>query len=113
MEIKLINISNYKKNGANYYSFEYIVDMQPYYIELGRRSWNRSEIVNALIRSIYPQDRVEAVINNHFLNISEWLDKKFDGSQEPFIDEEYDKLQEWRSVCKQWADEALVKYPVK
>jgi hypothetical protein len=84
-----------------------------YNVELQPIEWNRSDIIDKLIRSQYSQDRVEAIINNHFLNIAEWLDKKFKGEDVAFEDLEYDKLQEWRAVCKQWADEALAKYPVE
>lgn len=73
--------------------------------------WNKSVIINALIRAKYSQDQVEAIINNHFLAIGEWLEAKFVGSTDPFIDSEYDGLQNWRKTCKQLADEALAIYP--
>lgn len=73
--------------------------------------WNKSSIINELIRKVYSQDHVEAIINNHFLNISEWLDKKFKGENVEFEDPEYDELQAWRKQCKVIADEALSKYP--
>lgn len=73
--------------------------------------WNKSSIVNELVRSVYSQDHVEAIINNHFINIAKWLDKKFQGEEVEFVDEEYTKLQNWRQICKKIADEALAKYP--
>ena len=54
---------------------------------------------------------VEAIVNNHFLNIAEWLDAKFTGSTESFVDAEYDEMQNWRKVCKRFAEEALQQYP--
>lgn len=74
--------------------------------------WSKSVIIDKLIRSQYPQDKVEAIINNHFLNIAEWLDKKFKGEEVEFEDPEYDGLQNWRKQCKIIADEALAKYPI-
>lgn len=71
---------------------------------------DRSTIINALIRSKYSQDMVEAIVNNHFLNIAEWLDAKFAGSTDSFVDEEYDEMQDWRKTCKRLADEALQMY---
>lgn len=71
---------------------------------------DRSTIINALIRSKYSQDMVEAIVNNHFLNIAEWLDAKFTGSTDSFVDEDYDKMQDWRKTCKRLADEALQMY---
>lgn len=109
---KIINIDKQIVDGFYIYIIEFIDnDSDPGFINLPELSWNKSEIVNALIRTRYPQDRVEAIINNHFLAIGEWLDKKLAGLDEKFIDEEYDKLQEWRKQCKLWAQEALEKYP--
>lgn len=112
MENVLISISKVIIEGFDTYVLEYVdSNMGPGSIRLPEFSWTKSEIVNALIRTRYPQDRVEAIINNHFLNIAEWLDKKFKGEDVVFEDLEYDKLQDWRKQCKQWADEALEKYP--
>lgn len=74
--------------------------------------WSKSIIIDKLIRNQYSQDKVEAIINNHFLNISEWLDKKFKGEEVEFEDPEYDALQNWRKQCKVIANEALTKYPI-
>ena len=110
--MELINITKYLVNGFIKYNIEGIDgEGNPIYTTFDYNSWNRSKIVSELIRSKYSQDRVEAIINNHFLAIGEWLEKKLAGSTEAFVDEEYDKLQEWRQICKQWADEALAKYP--
>ena len=73
-------------------------------IELPAGKWDRATIINLLVRSQYSQDHVEAIINNHFLNIAEWLDKKFVGSEESFDDPDYDELQNWRKECKTLAD---------
>ena len=99
------------KNDQLKYTIVYLDGNQPRDILIVQDLWNNSGIVNALIRSKYSQDRVEAIINNHFLNIAEWLDKKFKGEDVKFEDPEYDELQEWRKICKQWAKEALEKYP--
>ena len=111
MNATINQIESFLRDGYKWYCIDYMCDDIPGLIELSNSNWNRSEIVNALIRSRYSQDRVEAIINNHFLAIGEWLEKKLAGSEESFVDEEYDKLQEWRSQCKLWADEALAKYP--
>lgn len=99
------------KNDQLKYTIVYLDENQPRDVLIVQELWDNSGIVNALIRSKYSQDRVEAIINNHFLAIGEWLEKKLAGLEDKFIDEEYDKLQEWRKICKQWAKEALEKYP--
>lgn len=73
-------------------------------INLPAGRYDKSTIINELIRNKYSQDQVEAIINNHFLNISEWLDKKFKGEEVEFEDKEYDKLQAWRKDSKVYAN---------
>lgn len=109
--MELINVSKYQVKGFDKYSIEGIYNNNPVILNLNSISWNNSEIVSGLIRAQYSQDRVEAIINNHFLNISEWLDKKFKGEEIEFKDPEYEELQQWRTICKEWAKEALAKYP--
>lgn len=78
-------------------------------IELPAGVCDKSTIINLLIRSRYTQDRVEAIINNHFLNISEWLDNKLSGKEVDFTDTEYQEFQEWRATSKKLADEMVEK----
>lgn len=73
-------------------------------IKLPAGRWDKATIVNELIRKKFPQDRVEAIINNHFLNIAEWLDLKFKGEDITFEDAEYDELQNWRKDSKMYAE---------
>lgn len=76
-------------------------------IELPAGQWDKATIVNLLIRSKYSQDQVEAIINNHFINISEWMDKVVAGEAIRFFDEEYEEFQKWRNTCKRLADEII------
>ena len=72
-------------------------------VKLPTGVYDKSSIINILIREKYKQDQVEAIINNHFLNIANWLDKKFAGEDVTFEDPEYDKLQAWRADSKVYA----------
>ena len=111
---KLVQIQKYKFNGQDSYTIYYQKnEEEPVHVLLPAGLWNKSVIINALIRSKYSQDQVEAIINNHFLNIAEWLDAKFNGSTDGFVDEEYDDFQSWRKQCKLLADEALKLYPTE
>lgn len=80
-------------------------------IDVSELDWNRSVIIDKLIRSKFSQDMVEAIINNHFLKISDWLEKKFEGEEVTFDDPEYTELQEWRVKCKEAASLAFDEYP--
>lgn len=84
---------------------------EPVTVLLPIGSWNKSVIIDKLIRSQYSQDMMEAIMNNHFLNIAEWIDKKISGDNEAFIDVDYDEMQRWRTVSKEIAEEALKQYP--
>lgn len=82
--------------------------------------WGKDAIVDALIRSRYTQDSVEAIINNKLMAIGDFMDELKNGGimdaikllKEMAADETYTKFQSWRKVCKRMADEALVEYPV-
>ena len=89
----------------------YIITIDEYETFIYEGKWNKSNIINDLIRLKYSQDHVEAIINNHFLNIAEWLDAKFKGEEVKFSDPEYDEFQAWRKECKVIADDALAIYP--
>lgn len=63
-------------------------------IKVGR--WNNDEMIADLVAAEYPSDRMQAVINNYLLDP---VGRK----------EEFDKMQEWRALCKQTAHEILKK----
>ena len=109
-----MNSIDYNKY-TNDYGVTYVVSINyndgGYMFNIGVDDWNRDNLISIFIRARYTQDRVEAIINNHFIKIAEWLDKKFNGSIEPFIDEEYTELQNYRTQIKAWVDEMLEKYP--
>lgn len=103
------NISYFKVRGQRQFSID-IFDSSTQScttIELPLGIYDKSTIVNTLIRSKYPQDQVEAIINNHFLNISEWLDKKLAGEEVEFDDPEYTEFQNWRKNSKTLSDEII------
>lgn len=76
-------------------------------IKIPAGQYDKSSIINILIREKYRQDQVEAIINNHFLNIADWLDKKFKGEEIAFEDSEYEDFQTWRAECKTYAEMIL------
>lgn len=110
---KLIRVYKSEVGARFQYTIYYGTDSDFNPVLIPQGLWNKSVIVNALIRSKYSQDQVEAIINNHFLNIAEWLDAKFNGSTDSFVDKEYDDFQNWRKQCKSLADEALSLYPAE
>lgn len=110
---KLIRVYKGESGAQFQYTIYYGSDTDFKSVLIPQGLWNKSVIINALIRSKYSQDQVEAIINNHFLNIAEWLDAKFNGSTDSFVDKEYDDFQNWRKQCKLLTDEALKLYPAE
>lgn len=109
---QLLHIQQHKYAGQSQYTIYYLNEAgEPVTVLLPPGRWNKSVIIDRLVRSKYSQDMVEAIVNNHFLNIAEWLDAKFAGSTESFVDVEYDEMQNWRKTCKRIAEEALQQYP--
>lgn len=91
-------------------SKKYIIDLfdeetkKGLLVNLPLGQYDKSTIVDAIIRKKYSQDRVEAIINNHFLKISDWISKKFNGENVEFEDLEYEEFQAWRRDSKLYAD---------
>lgn len=106
-----MNVKRKIVNNIMSYIIEFNIIDELNTIIISENSWKKSVIINNLIRHRYSQDLVEAIINNHFLNIAEWLDAKFRGEEVKFSDPEYDEFQSWRKECKVIADEALAVYP--
>ena len=72
-------------------------------ISLPAGKYDNDTVITHLIRSRYTQDQVEAIINNHFIKISEWIDSKMSGDNKEFDDPEYTEFQEWRAESKRIA----------
>lgn len=107
----MLRVFEYYDNGFKKYQIEIIHEDTPYSINVDYRDWNKSVIVDKLIRTKYSQDSVEAIINNHFINIAEWIELKFKNKTLKFEDPEYEAFQGWRVLCKEWASKALEEYP--
>lgn len=107
---QIVNLSYRLNLGQKQYLIEIFNDetQSGLTIELPAGKWDRGVIVNLLVRSKYPQDSVEALVNNHLLAMAEWQDKIFAGENPgKFEDPEYDKLQHWRVESKALADEII------
>lgn len=110
---KLLDIYKEEYKGGGFSGhIVYLDNGQPIDVSLPIGVWEKSNIISNLVRSKYSQDSVEALVNNHLLLLAEWQDKIFEGENPGKLeDPEYDELQEWRKLCKQWANEALEKFP--
>ena len=64
-------------------------------------------IVNAIVCDHYPADKMQAIINNHFLNLAKIADGKKLDEDDIAHEAEYDAMQEWRVKAKSVAKEVL------
>ena len=70
----------------------------------------RGKVVDAIVSSAYPTDKMQAIINNHFANLAKIADgKKLDADDEEH-EAEYNAMQEWRTKAKAVATDVIDNY---
>lgn len=70
----------------------------------------RGKVVDAIVSSAYPTDKMQAIINNHFANLAKIADgKKLDADDEEH-EAEYNDMQEWRTKAKAVATNVIDNY---
>lgn len=67
----------------------------------------RDKMVNAIVSEAYPQDKMQAIINNHFINLATLADGKKLDSDEQQHEDEYNEMQDWRKHAKEVATKAM------
>lgn len=74
------------------------------------QSVERDKVIDAIVTAVYPTDKMQAIINNHFANLAKIADgKKLDADDEEH-EAEYDAMQEWRTKAKAVAKNVLEEY---
>lgn len=73
----------------------------------------RDKVVDAIISSAYPTDKMQAIINNHFANLAKIADGKELDADEKEHEAEYDNMQAWRVKAKAVAKEVMADYTSK
>lgn len=66
--------------------------------------WGYDEIVSAIVKNLYPSDRMESVINNYLT-----IEKVSDAEKVEEYRQEMAEMQEWRVKAKEMAKD-LLKY---
>lgn len=64
-------------------------------------------ITDAIVCDHYPADKMQAIINNHFLNLAKIADNKKLDEDDIAHEAEYDAMQEWRVKAKSVAKEVV------
>lgn len=67
----------------------------------------RDKVIDAIVTAVYPTDKMQAIINNHFLNLAKIADGKKLDEDELAHETEYNAMQEWRTKAKSVASEVM------
>ena len=67
----------------------------------------RGKVIDAIVTAVYPTDKMQAIINNHFANLAKIADgKKLDTDDEEH-EAEYNAMQDWRTKAKRVASDVM------
>ena len=67
----------------------------------------RGKVIDAIVTSVYPTDKMQAIINNHFANLGVLVDGGMLDADELAHEEEYVAMQEWRKKAKSVASDVM------
>ena len=70
----------------------------------------RGKVIDAIVSAAYPSDKMQAIINNHFVNLAKIADGKKLDDDELAHEEEYNAMQEWRKKAKIVASDVMESY---
>ena len=69
---------------------------------------SRDKVIDAIVSEAYPTDKMQAIINNHFANLSVIADGgTLKDADELAHEEEYVAMQEWRKKAKSVASDVM------
>lgn len=70
----------------------------------------RGKVIDAIVTAVYPTDKMQAIINNHFANLAKIADgKKLDSDDEDH-EAEYNAMQDWRTKAKRVASDVMAEF---
>ena len=70
----------------------------------------RDKVIDAIVSAGYPSDKMQAIINNHLVNLAKLADGGKLDNDELAHEEEYNAMQEWRKKAKTVASEVMKIY---
>lgn len=70
----------------------------------------RGKVVDAIVSSAYPTDKMQAIINNHFANLAKIADGKKLDADDKEHEAEYEAMQSWRTKAKAVATDVIGNY---
>lgn len=70
----------------------------------------RDKVIDAIVSAAYPSDKMQAIINNHLVNLATLADGGKLDEDELAHEEEYKAMQEWRKKAKCVAGDVMEAY---
>ncbi len=70
----------------------------------------RDKVIDAIVSAAYPSDKMQAIINNHLVNLATLADGGKLDKDELAHEEEYKAMQEWRKKAKSVAGDVMEAY---
>ena len=70
----------------------------------------RDKVIDAIVSTAYPSDKMQAIINNHLVNLATLADGGKLDEDELYHEEEYKAMQEWRKKAKSVASDVMESY---
>ena len=70
----------------------------------------RDKVIDAIVSAGYPSDKMQAIINNHLVNLAKLADGGKLDNDDLAHEEEYNAMQEWRKKAKTVASEVMKIY---
>ena len=70
----------------------------------------RDKVIDAIVSAAYPSDKMQAIINNHLVNLATLADGGKLDEDELTHEEEYKAMQEWRKKAKIVAGDVMEAY---
>lgn len=70
----------------------------------------RDKVIDAIVSAAYPSDKMQAIINNHLVNLATIADGGKLDEDELSHEEEYKAMQEWRKKAKSVASDVMESY---
>ena len=70
----------------------------------------RDKVIDAIVSAGYPSDKMQAIINNHLVNLATLADGGKLDNDELAHEDEYNAMQEWRKKAKTVASEVMKIY---
>lgn len=96
-KVTVLSINKYKKHYRTFVKFDISVNETVYELNITFSDFTYDNIINTLINIVYPQDKMQAIINNYLL----------DKEEKHIV--EFNEMQNYRKQCKDIAKSVLTK----